>query len=282
MSKAPSTHTPTLAELPADELAIYARDLGLTMDASAPRASLLGRIRKQQELLIELDRDALLAVVVWARIPVRRSASKEELAKHIAHMARFRFDGLSEQGLRAVARLRGINPNWNDSRESIEQKIRQQESLWDRLKRKRRSAVGSLITSLIESPDDDSQYQFLPEDQEHASTSLKESIEHAGVVGGIAKKLRGAADEYIYEKLEEIEQRIDAKLCDIDDRMAIWRDREVANRLRIIKITLIASIVVALISLGYNYLKPRLASSVQQTATQPTKAWPSHDLSENE
>ena len=36
-----------------------------------------------------------------------------------------------------------------------------------------------------------------------------------------------------------------------------WRDREVKNRLRIVRITLITAIVVALISLGYDYLRAR-------------------------
>ena len=41
----------------------------------------------------------------------------------------------------------------------------------------------------------------------------------------------------------------------IDARLGEWRDREIRNRLRIVKITLLASIVVALLSLGYNYVK---------------------------
>ena len=74
---------------------------------------------------------------------------------------------------------------------------------------------------------------------------------------GIAQKLRGAADQYVHEKLDEIERRIDCKLDEIDGRLNEWRDREVRNRLRIIKITLITAILVAIISLGYDYLKSR-------------------------
>ena len=54
---------------------------------------------------------------------------------------------------------------------------------------------------------------------------------------------------------KEIEARIDRKLDEIDRRLGEWRDREITNRLKIIKITLIASVFVLLLSLGYNYLK---------------------------
>ena len=85
--------------------------------------------------------------------------------------------------------------------------------------------------------------------------SIKEHIEERGLVGGLAGKLRGAADDYVAVKLDEIEQRIDRKLDQIDRRLAEWRDREIANRLRIIKITLAASVIVALISVLYAWLK---------------------------
>jgi hypothetical protein len=63
------------------------------------------------------------------------------------------------------------------------------------------------------------------------------------------------ADDYVRQKLDEIEARIDKKLDEIDHRLGEWRDKEIANRLRIIKITLVASVVVAVLSLGYNYVR---------------------------
>ena len=84
---------------------------------------------------------------------------------------------------------------------------------------------------------------------------LRWSIEDHGVVGGIASRLRGAADDYIKIKLDEIELRIDGKLNQIDQRLAEWRDREVANRLKILRITLVFTVLVAILSLGYNYIK---------------------------
>ena len=95
-------------------------------------------------------------------------------------------------------------------------------------------------------------YRFLPEEGRYPS--LKEEIADEGVVGGIARKIRGVADDYVRQKLDEIEIRIDQKLDEIDTRLGEWRDREVANRLKIIKITLVGSILVALLSLGYKYL----------------------------
>ena len=93
------------------------------------------------------------------------------------------------------------------------------------------------------------------------------TIENVGVVGGIAQKLRGAADLYVREKLDEIERRIDSKLDEIDRRLGEWRDQEVRNRLRIIKITLVTAIIVAVISLGYDYIKSR--SEVALEAREP-------------
>jgi hypothetical protein len=249
--------TVALSELPTDELIVYGQDLGLRLDDKMGRGELLRLIRERQELLLDVDRDALLDVVVWARRPVRASASKEELAKEIASIIKMDFDGLSDRGLLSLARLRGLSPAASDPRADIEQLLRDHEPFWDRVRRKRRRMVGSLITRLLDGdPEQSDEYRFLPEDGK--TGTLRKQIEDEGVVGGIARKLRGAADDYVREKLDEIEERIDRKLDEIDHRLAEWRDREIANRLRIIKLTLVASILVALLSLGYSYIKPLL------------------------
>lgn len=253
MDHSPTASSSTLSDLPVDELAVYASELGLLVELSTPRGELLRRIRRRQELLLELDRAALLDLVVWARRPVRRSTSKEALAKEIAGITRVRFDGLSDRGLRALARLRDVQAFDNDPRQVVERRLRRQEGFWSRVRRKRRAVVGSLISKALEGAKVQGDYHFLPEDD--AGASLKETIKDVGVVGGIAQKLRGAADVYIEQKLDEIERRIDAKLDDIDGRMAEWRDEEVKNRLRIVRITLVTAIVVAVLSLGYNYVK---------------------------
>ena len=41
---------------------------------------------------------------------------------------------------------------------------------------------------------------------------------------------------------------------EINRRLAEWRDKEIANRIRILKITLWASVIVAVVSLIYSYI----------------------------
>ena len=59
---------------------------------------------------------------------------------------------------------------------------------------------------------------------------------------------------WLVRELDEIEARIDRKLEEIDKRLGEWRDKEIANRIRILKITLWASAIVSVISLAYAYL----------------------------
>lgn len=246
-----------LSELPIDELLVYGSDLGLILDARMGHGELLRRVRARQALLAELDRDALLDVVVWARRPVRESASKEALARQIAQIKKVDTQGLSHRGVVALARLRGIPVRGDEPTTVLADRIRGAEPFWDRIARKRRRLIGGIISRLVDSAVDEEEgktYRFLPE--ESGKTSLKADISEEGVVGGIARRLRGAADDYIRQKLDEIEDRIDRKLDEIDRRLEEWRDREIANRLKIIRITLIASVLVAVLSLGYSLLKP--------------------------
>jgi len=244
-----------ISELPIDELIHYGRELGLRLDRKMGQGELLRRVRDRQELLVELDREAMLDIAVWARHPVRASASKEELAKLIASITKMDMNGLSDRGLVALARLRGVPAHEEEARELIEARVRDAEPFLDRVRRRRRQLVGSLISKVVNGPvqDDDETYRFLPE--EGHTPALQRHITEEGVVGGIARTIRGVADGYVHEKMDEIESRIDRKLDEIDRRLGEWRDREIANRLKIIKITLVASVLVALLSLGYNYLK---------------------------
>ena len=85
--------------------------------------------------------------------------------------------------------------------------------------------------------------------------TIKDEIEESGLFGGIAGRIKKSADAYVNQKLDEIESRIDRKLDEIDRRLAEWRDKEIANRLRILKITLWASVIVGALSLIYSYVK---------------------------
>ncbi|MBN1490602.1 MAG: hypothetical protein JXA69_11850, partial [Phycisphaerae bacterium] len=129
----------------------------------------------------------------------------------------------------------------------------------------RRGLMGAVLSRLITDDDGpaEDEYKFLPE---HKHPAWREQIEEVGVVRGMAQRIRGVADDYVHEKLDEIERRIDQKLDEIDRRLAEWRDREIANRLRIIKITLVVSIVVAGLSLGYSALRARVVPNNERAA----------------
>lgn len=268
-----------LSELPPDELLHYGLELGLDLEDDTPPDEIVRRIRQRRELLIELDRDALLDVVVWARCPVRQSAGKEELAREIARVQVTKYQRLSQRGLVAMARLRGIAAWERDNAEELIALLRKQDGLWKWLNSKRRSLVGSLVARLVDGSrrEGTGDYRFLPEettnDRGPTHESLKTQIEEHGLVGGLATRLRGAADDYVRIKMDEIEVRIDAKLDAIDKRLAEWRDREVANRLKILRITLMFTVLVAVLSLGYNWLKVETTEQAppraEQTIDQP-------------
>ena len=263
----------SIEELPHDELLRYGRSLGLELTDELTSEDLAKRVREHRGLLHELDRDGLLDVIKWSRRPVREDSTKEELVREIAGVQKTNYDSLSRRGLVTLARLRGIPVAESDGAEDLIDKLRKQEGLWKRLHRKRRSVVGSWLARLIDGDarTGEADYQFLPDDTpatEAAGSSLKREIEDHGVVSGIASRLRGAADDYIQVKLDEIEERIDAKLNEIDQRLAEWRDREVANRLRILRITLAFTVVVAVLSLGYNYVKNAVESGQSQETEQ--------------
>jgi hypothetical protein len=181
-----------------------------------------------------------------------------------------KFDGLSQRGLVVLATLRGLNVSLKDPVPSIVKKLKKQEGIFSRLNRKRRAMLGSMVSRMIgDEPADD--YQFLPSQTPGATATagservattappspgtIKDEIEEAGLLGGIAGRIKKSADAYVNQKLDEIESRIDRKLDEIDRRLAEWRDKEIANRIRILKITLWASVIVGAFSLVYSYVQ---------------------------
>lgn len=280
MSETHDTPQTDLSHLPADELLAYGRSLGLRLDDDMAPGELLRRIRERREMLLDLKREPMLEICVWARRPVRESAGKEQLAREISTIEFTGLDGLSRDALAALARLRDVDVKPEDDEASLARRIIQAEPLWARVRRavrkKRRAWVGSMLTKVLWGPGEappnkgePSEYKFLPE--EPGAARLRSQIQEAGVVGGLARTIKGVADDYVREKLDEIERRIDRKLDEIDRRLGEWRDREIHNRLRIIKITLVASMIVALISLGYDALRSRVRSSSNESpaATSP-------------
>jgi len=106
--------------------------------------------------------------------------------------------------------------------------------------------------------------QAAPNHQRQADRAARSSW-RVNMLHAAAERLRGAADSYIAAKLDEIEARVDAKLDQLEARLDAkvvelhrqlreMRDRELRHRLRLLKITLIFTVLVALLSLVYKWL----------------------------
>jgi hypothetical protein len=254
-----------LGELPKDELEHLADDLGLDFTRYKTRQHLVAAIHERRQVIAGLDREAMLDVIRWGRRPVPINAGREQLASEIARIRLMRFDGLSQRGLAVLALLRGAEVRGDETVPELVKKLRKQEGFFTRLNRKRRAIIGSIVSGMIGEEESAADYQFLPPQQQqstHAAdsaaakqASIKDDIEESGLFGGIASRVKKTADSYINQKLDEIEARIDRKLDDIDRRLSEWRDKEIANRIRILKITLWASVIVAALSLIYSYVR---------------------------
>jgi hypothetical protein len=269
--------TRQLSELPKDELEHLAEEYGLDPTAYKTRQHLVVGIHERRQMIAALDREAMLDVIRWGRRPVTVNANKEQIAQEIARIRSMKFAGLSPRGLVVLARMRGLPAGDGEPVPFLVKKLKKQEGLFSRLNRKRRAMLGSLVSRMV---GDDAgaatDYQFLPGDgpgpgnagpggasgpgsttvaSPSPASSIKEEIEEAGLFGGITSRLKKSADAYVNQKLDEIEARIDRKLDEIDRRLSEWRDKEIANRIRIMKITLWASVIVAAVSLVYAYIK---------------------------
>jgi hypothetical protein len=273
----PAVTLPTrqLSEMPRDELAHLAEEYGLDPTAYKSRQHLVVALHERRQMIAALDREAMLDVVRWGRRPVTMTATKEQIAQEIARIPSMKFAGLSQRGLVVLARMRGIGCGESDPVPLLIKRLKRQEGLFSKINRKRRAMLGSLVSKIVGDDAAATDYQFLPGDtgagpsttSTHShpgattvasapgSTSIKEEIEESGLFGGITSRIKKSADAYVNQKLDEIEARIDRKLDEIDRRLAEWRDKEIANRLRILKITLWASVIVAAVSLIYAYVK---------------------------
>jgi hypothetical protein len=253
-----------LQDLPHDELKALAEEYGLDVSAYRSPQHLVAALHERRQLISMLDREALLDIIKWSRRPVPLNAGKEQLAQEIARITSMRFTGLPLRGLAALARLRGLAVTDEDNERTIVRRLKKQEGFFAKLNRKRRRWIGGIVSNILGEEGVDSDYKFLPPQpgQEASSNigsntkhaTLKEEIEEVGLFGGIAGRIKKSADSYLNQKLDEIESRIDRKLDEIDRRLAEWRDKEIANRIRILKITLWASVIVASVSLLYSYI----------------------------
>jgi hypothetical protein len=125
-----------------------------------------------------------------------------------------------------------------------------------------RDAASAALSKLTELPPPADETEGAAETQSEKSQKTSWRI---NMLHGAAERLRGAADSYIAAKLDEIEARVDAKLDHLEGRLDAkmvalhrqlreMRDRELRHRLRLLRITLIFTVVVAALSLGYKWL----------------------------
>jgi hypothetical protein len=263
----PSAPLRQLSEIPKDELEALAEDFGLDPTRFKTRQHLVVAIHERRQIIAGMDREAMIDVVRWGRRPVTFNASKEQIALEITRIRSMKFAGLSHRGLSALAQLRDVSVHPDDPVPILIRKLKRQEGFFSKLNRKRRAALGSLVSKVIGEDETEREYQFLPSPQQPQPgpraadnpplrpSSIKDDIEESGLLGGLTNRIKKTADSYVNQKLDEIESRIDRKLDEIDRRLAEWRDKEIANRIRILKITLWASVIVGAFSLIYSYVK---------------------------
>jgi hypothetical protein len=261
-TSAATTPSRQMSEMPREELEHLAEELGIDPTRFRLRQDLVAAVHGRRQMIAAMDRDAMLDVIRWGRRPVTRNASKEHLAQEIVRITSMRFAGLSQRGLVVLARLRGVEALDDEPVPALVKRLKKKEGLFARMNRKRRAMLGGIVAKIV-GESGPSEYQYVPSDgaggaapAAHAGDTpgIKHEIEESGLLGGITSRLKKSADTYVNQKLDEIEARIDRKLDEIDRRLAEWRDKEIANRIRILKITLWASVIVAVCSLIYTYV----------------------------
>jgi hypothetical protein len=259
-----------LSEVPKDELEHLAEEYGLDPTRYKTRQHLVAAIHERRQMIAAMDRDAMLDVIRWGRRPVAINSSKDQLAIEISRIKSMKFSGLSQRGLVVLGRLRGVVIQGNEPIPALVRKLKRQEGIFTKMNRKRRAFIGSIVSNMLGENEPSTGYEFLPPEsgtpgtsQASRSATIKDEIEESGLFGGLTKSIKKSADSYLNQKLDEIEARIDRKLDEIDRRLAEWRDKEIANRIRILKITLWASVIVGAFSLIYSYVQVYLLPNSQ-------------------
>jgi hypothetical protein len=242
-----------------EELELAAEQFGLDSTRFQTRNELAEAIEKRRLLIAGFDREIMLELLRWGRRLPPVDATGEQLAREITAIRSMKFGGLSRGALVVLAHLRHAVPADTDDIPTLIHKLKHQEGLFEKLARKKRAFIGKLVSNLVGENDEPPRSRSGNSPAATATAareaSIKEEIEEAGLLSGISNRLKRTADQYLNQKLDEIEARIDRKLEEIDRRLGQWRDREVANRLKILKITLWASVIVAIVSLIYSWLK---------------------------
>jgi hypothetical protein len=250
-----------LKDLPMHDLRAMARDFGVSPMGLETKPALVAAILDRRTLIASMDREALVDVLTWAHRPVSSNMGRDAMAIEIVKCKSMRFSGLSQRGLIALAKLRGIEVKPDDATPDIISKLKGHEGLFAKLARKRRSFMGKMVSRMLGEGEEDVPRQLRDEQPATAhgaaaaERKLHEEIEESGLIAGLTSRVRKTADTYLNQKLDEIEARIDRKLDEIDRRLAEWRDKEVANRIRILKISLWATVVVGGVTLIISYIR---------------------------
>ena len=257
-----------LKDLPLAELQVIARDYGLDPGVFDTKPGLVAAILDRRTMIASLDRDALTDVMHWAGKQVNATMTRERMALDIAKVKSMKFGGLSQRGLVVLGKLRGADVRDGDDTPTVIGKLKHLEGFFAKIGRKRRHMVGKWVSRMIGDSDEEAVAagQLPPpanrEEAAHAHTArpdprrkLQDEIEDVGIIAGLTSRMRRSADQYLNQKLDEIEARIDRKLDEIDRRLAEWRDKEVANRVRILKISLWATVVVGAATLVISYVR---------------------------
>jgi hypothetical protein len=218
---------------------------------------LVSAIHARRQIIAGMNREAMADVLRWINRPPPPGASKEALAHEIVMLKTMRFEGLTQRGLVVLAALRGLEVKGDEPIPALVRRLKRQEGFFAKANRKRRTMLGAIVSNFIGPATATPPRPGEPSggSAEGRSLSIKHEIEEAGLFGGLAGRIKKSADGYVNQKLDEIEARIDRKLDEIDRRLAEWRDKEIANRILILKITLWASVIVGLFSLVYSYLQ---------------------------
>ncbi len=247
----PAGISPPARRSPRAELEHLAEEYGLDGSDYKTPQHLIAALHERRQLIASMDRDAMLDVIRWGRRPVTATnASNELLAQQIAKIRTMRFAGLSQRGLVVLAQMRGLPVQPDEQVPIVVRKLKRQEGLFAKLNRKRRAMIGGWVSSIIGENETPRLPVHPPRRSRPAHHRRIQTCGHdqgrdrgIRIARGLTNRIKKSADSYVNQKLDEIEARIDRKLDEIDRRLAEWRDKEIANRLRILKITLWASVI---------------------------------------
>jgi len=197
-------------------------------------------------------RGALLDLAVWAGIPINEVGTHGSTLRRIFAAVDRPLDRLSTRGLVLLAELQGVRGASSIARRDLCRAVRRAQGWRGMLRRHRRVLAGSVLSRLIHGEQADTSGDGRTVENRER---LRGRVAREGVVAGLTSELRGVADDYIAQKLDEIERRIDSKLDEIEARVNEWRAREIAARKRALLIGLAVVTVVTLLLVGYDYIR---------------------------